>query len=493
MPLLIDVVSVRRHTCPHELQRRISQPITRCVLLLGDRGGVGAPAFVRAADAAAAPPEAAVLLHNLGLLRELSQRPSEQLFGPPSSDASVRFVWVDREKQTDLAAALDKQAGGTTLLAYLEGRKITTLTLDAAPQQKVTEPEQAGRLAKTGLRNWLRGVRREVTMATLVDSDGSRRELGSGRAWVVDEDGPGLMLRVLQLLRIDRVPGVVLEQLAMIDQSQIAFLTMLLWVGYSVSGVGAEEELGSQPRRQRRNRPGRADTQYYEYNGGEQQAGAPQGQSAGPAQAETDAETDADAAPESDQPQVHHQDEAPPSEVAAVPAEEAAGQSAEAAVELSPENIRSVLGPDRYRPLSLQLLRFRSDDDGALEEFEQTAQVRALNAAQSRTWNCALTQSCADRSGWASFAAAGWTAQRSPNGRRLGGGCCRWTPPRTTRTLRKAPMRSRSPRCCSGGKAAGSAGALRTRAAGCARWSGGSWASGCGRCGWAMWRRGGTR
>ena len=59
------------HLCPHELQHRASQPAVWCVLLLGRGAGPAAPR-VQPEGPAIGGPEAAVLLHNLAVIRHLS-------------------------------------------------------------------------------------------------------------------------------------------------------------------------------------------------------------------------------------------------------------------------------------------------------------------------------------------------------------------------------------------------------------------------------------
>jgi hypothetical protein len=149
--MLLNVPELTSRTieqlCPHELQRRVSQPISRCVpqlrylarirlryvvsaahvllngmstsaavprrcvLLLGKRASVTAPSFPAGGftDVMADP-----LQHNLAQFRQVVKRievggQGKEIIG---SDPPPKMVWVDREKQTELADAIDRAAAG---------------------------------------------------------------------------------------------------------------------------------------------------------------------------------------------------------------------------------------------------------------------------------------------------------------------------------------------------------------------------------------------
>ena len=143
-------------TCPHELQRRSSQPqvsatVTRrstdkncrrapltnhrtprapltqqrpattvtgqarCVVLLGRREGIAAPAFPPAA-AAEPPSPPTTLLHNLGIMREAASRAEVSRPNPP---------WTTRSMLTEIylcrACSCHEDEGGTPGQVTIEG------------------------------------------------------------------------------------------------------------------------------------------------------------------------------------------------------------------------------------------------------------------------------------------------------------------------------------------------------------------------------------
>ena len=105
----LDVVAKNVRFCIENvwiLQRRVSQPISRCVLLLGNREKVVAPSF---------PPGGFTqvmkdpLQHNLAQFRQVMKRISvggkmgKEILG---SDPAPKLAWIDREKQTDLVRSI---------------------------------------------------------------------------------------------------------------------------------------------------------------------------------------------------------------------------------------------------------------------------------------------------------------------------------------------------------------------------------------------------
>jgi hypothetical protein len=95
------------------------------------------------------------------------------------------------------------------LLAYFEGRMLKFLTKSEAVQAGIADSDGKFTMGlppanRPGLLKWLKAARSGLKPNTLTDHDGSKRELGSGKSWVVDEDGPGVFHRLLQVLRVDQ-------------------------------------------------------------------------------------------------------------------------------------------------------------------------------------------------------------------------------------------------------------------------------------------------
>eukprot|EP01043_Picozoa_sp_COSAG02_P025808 COSAG02_NODE_1463_length_12488_cov_7.312591_16_plen_741_part_00 len=361
------------HLAPHELQRRVSKPASRVVMLLGRRGGIEAPSF---------PPQGFTevmndpLQHNLAQFRQVMRRIDVGKIGKEilGSNPPPKFMWVDREKQADLAEALDRDAGGEVLLAYFEGRMLNTLT-----KAKALEDHHADADGKfttglppantPGLLKWLRSARSGLKPNALKDGDGAKRDYGSGKLWVVDDDGPGLMRRLLQLLRLDKSVDVAMEFVMLLDQSQVFFLCILLAVGYSVSGVASSLE-GDEYARQRgassssnpRNMPGRSDTRYYSEEAEDE------------AQADVE-ETENQAAAEAETGSLSRERGVPMTRSATA----AEGRSADTAVsavatELQANNVTELLGRDRRKPLSLQLFTCGRDNKTTMGQFLSLAE-----------------------------------------------------------------------------------------------------------------------
>jgi hypothetical protein len=412
------------YLAPQELQRRVSQAPSRCVLLLGQRGGMEAPSF---------PPHGFTavmddpLQHNLAQFRQVVRRVSVGKMGKEilGSDPPPKFMWADREKQADLAAAIDKAAGGEVLLAYFEGKMMQTLTKAQALEDRVADAD--GKFTpglpppnNPGLLKWLRSARQGLVANTLTDSDGSRREFGSGKSWVMNEDGPGPLQRLLELLRLDKAVDAATEYVLLLDQGQIFFLLLLLWVGYSVSGVASAMEGGDDYARQRgassnsanpRNLPGRADTRYYSEDAEQEQE----------EQEEQDEEAEAEDEADGDAGSVSRERGVPASSAARTATSERAGtdddggfrermaaarrQRADVAdagslTELGADNVTALLGRDRRKPASLQLLVFRPNGDAAvgaaLRHFDE------LSGTWSAQFRCCWVD-CAAEPSWSSF------------------------------------------------------------------------------------------
>ena len=386
------------HLAPHELQRRVSKPASRVVMLLGRRGGIEAPSF---------PPQGFTevmhdpLQHNLAQLRQVVRRVHVGKMGKEilGSDPPPQFMWVDREKQTDLAEALDRAAGGEVLLAYFEGRLLKTLTKAQALEERHADAD--GKFttglppaSTPGLLKWLRSARQGLKPIVLTDAEGSKRDFGSGKSWVVDDDGPGLIRRLLELLRLDKSVDVAMDFLLMLDQSQVFLLCLLLAVGYSISGVASSLEgdeyaqrRGASSSRNPRNLPGRPDTRYYSEE--------PEHESSTEVE-----ETENQAATEATTGALSR-DRGVSATTRAVRAMASGGRPAdtvvaEAAVELATNNVTELLGRDRRKPLSLQLFIFRRDSEAAMGQFLSLAEDWC---AQFR---CCWVD-CASEPAWSSF------------------------------------------------------------------------------------------
>ena len=175
------------HTCPHEIQRRTSQPTARCVVLLANRRGLPAPAFF---EGDAENHAASELLHNLAIMQEVAGR-AEQMLG--NGEVPFRFVWVDRDTQTDLVDAIDrasyndgKKAGQTdhdqpqVLIAVFEGRKFVTLRRESG----ATQPDIGRLKSADAVLSWLRKAGRKMRPVVLKDSTGEPRLFGVGQSCV---------------------------------------------------------------------------------------------------------------------------------------------------------------------------------------------------------------------------------------------------------------------------------------------------------------------
>ena len=77
------------YACPHEIQRRTSQPMAHCILLLGSRGGVSTPSFPLGAGSNPVDADGEALLRHLAVVQEVAASKNRPL---EAGDTPWRFV-----------------------------------------------------------------------------------------------------------------------------------------------------------------------------------------------------------------------------------------------------------------------------------------------------------------------------------------------------------------------------------------------------------------